>query len=287
MIRYGFTIAAFAALPLAPAIAADPLSMPVAGVMPGMSGYVEAFGEVAWDRVGDGDYAPWWGGGGTGRVNLWLSETWSTQFDAAGGLVAESFADTYSIGSLNGTVHVSYRDPSRMLIGGFGQLGAFGDYADSTSIFGAIGGEAQFYHDRMTFYGQVAVIKGLSGVEIENYPMDLGLARLAVRYFPADNTRIEAGIGYVGGPIWGSGYEDTDSIFWNVELEHRHDNSPWSLFAEAAGIHGGGYHDWQSVNRVMVGARMHFGSGSLLDLDRNGATLEGIDGSLVSWLRWE
>ena len=87
--------------------------------------------------------------------------------------------------------HASWRDPSRGLFGAFGGMGS----DDSSIGFGSfrqdyrfVGGEAQFYIDNITLYGQggfVETSNDFFGLE------DGFFARGVVRYFPTSDSRIQ------------------------------------------------------------------------------------------------
>jgi len=87
--------------------------------------------------------------------------------------------------------HASWRDPSRGLFGAFGGMGS----DDSSTGFGSlrqdyrfVGGEAQFYIDNITLYGQggfVETSNDFFGLE------DGFFARGVVRYFPTSDSRIQ------------------------------------------------------------------------------------------------
>jgi len=286
----GLSGPAFAA-DVAPVFVPPPVAPPPAPVrdLYAPSGYVELFGEAAWNEYDD-VYNPWIGFGGAGRANVWHGTNFSTQWDAAGDFVYETDEEYYWVGSLNLTGHASWRNPSSHLIGGFVTLSHMVDdgYIAMGSIAGGI--EGQMYLGNLTLYGLAGWAHQLWGTYggscstcDPSYRMSVGFARGAARFFIGDNTKIEAGIGVISGDIEGSNY-DVTALTWDAEIEHKFDMSPLSIFLAGSG-HTTSDTDFGDTQRIMAGAKIHLGQDTLLQQDRYGATLEGFDMTHMSWLR--
>jgi hypothetical protein len=291
---------------LLPAVAAASL-LSLAGILPAVAGaaptnpvahgpsaYIEAFGQAAWHK-GDGtDYGAAGGVGIAGRANIWLRDGWSTQLDASGNFVD---ADYSSVLNGSAAVHLSRRDPSRGLIGAFAGYATTNDYSDTGQdglLFGGL--EAQYYLQNLTLYGLVGLATQVSGYYGTGYYPEYRIKQAFVqgtaRYFVQPNTKLEASIGFMTGPIWGwefGGDYKARALTFSAEAEHQLADKPVSLFARVTGYTDRKYTSGSSLTyAAQVGLRVRFGqTGTLLDQDRNGATLKAPDFDSVGWLRWD
>jgi len=295
-------IAMSGALSASPSLAADvegAVYVPPDQVVPlaPVSGYLELYGEYAHDNYPSTDYNPWWGFGGSGRANIWITPALSTQFDFTGNALWDGYYPAgYNMGSLNAAAHLSYRDPTQYLLGGFVQLSSWSAYGDSEGMYtGVIGVEGQWYHNDLTLYAQAGWMTSLFGYYVTNgydYNYSMWFAHLAGRYFFHDNTKVELSAGVMGGSVY-TNYPDYEAtlLTWNAEVEHRFNNTPFSVFARAEGFHtlslgsdlNGGL---TKVWTLKLGAKVAFGTATLKDEDRNGATLREVDTTPINWLWW-
>jgi hypothetical protein len=163
-----------------------------------------------------------------------------------GALIVED-ADAFS---LNG--HFNLRDTDS-LIGVFVDLSGTDD--DTRWAFGA---EGEIYASDLT----IAAAAGFSGED----DADVWGLDGEVRYFLTDNFRIEGELGFTD--------DDIDSIVAiGAGGEFQFAETPFSIF--------GGYRHSEadeteaSLDTFTIGARFNFG-GTLLDRDRNGASLPGL-----------
>ncbi len=179
----------------------------------------------------------------------------------------------------DGALHVFKREPGAYLLGGLVQLGLrnetieIEDETESASATTAWAGlEGQAYLDGVTLYGQFGVMK--AAYERDDPFTFTGLfASAEVRYFLTDNFRVDVhGLAvsmrsdqYDGGQTtWGAG----------IGAEYRLADTPVSvfgtadLFRSAAGLQEFG------DARIMVGLKFNIGSETLLERDRNGASLK-------------
>ena len=270
-----------------------------------VSGYLELYGQALWNNsYTSGSYPganPWLGIGGAGALNVWLNPSWSMQFDAFGNVAfpqkVNGAADNVSTETVAG--HFDWRDPSRGLLGAFVGIAGTNDYeatGQDWSVF--LGPEAQVYLGNFTLYGQGGWLHQFSGTyggpgTYSYYQIDnLWFGQLTGRYFPQPNTKIEASIGYMNGPIWGPVYYgsayDAGAVTYSAEVEHRFDNSPFSVFGRFSGFTSPGYNGGTaSEYAVMAGFRAQFGTGTLEEQDRSGATLKAPDFGPIGWLRWD
>jgi hypothetical protein len=177
--------------------------------------------------------------------------------------------------------HLSYRVPSKGLIGVFGgyawtALDNGQDYA--LSLFGA---EAQIYQGNWTFYVQ----GGFADNTKDDAPgVKLGFndgwfARGVVRYFATPDTKLEAEVGYAEAKPYVDGFEGKFTS-WGVSLDQKMFNAfGFPVYGTVA--YRGAYYDGTDAGDhvtehvVKAGIKVLFGgSKSLLQNDRTGATLD-------------
>lgn len=228
--------------------------------------------------------------GGEGLFSLPLGDNISIQTDVKyeyNTNATESPADIDVFGprfSYQFATHGSWRDPSRGLFGAFGGMGS----VDSSTGIGAsfrenfrfVGGEAQFYVDNFTLYGQGGY------VETDNsfFGLDDGFfARGVVRYFPTADSRIQLEGTYINMDYFGPAAGDIE-VF---SVKARYDfvlagmpvigDTPVYLgyrgtFRDNCVFDGSDVDD----HTIMVGTSYSF-SGDRLTVDRQGATLDTPD----------
>lgn len=228
--------------------------------------------------------------GGEGLLSLPLGENLSIQTDVKyeyNTNATESPADIDVFGprfSYQFAVHASWRDPSRGLFGAFGGMGS---NDTSTGLFGSfrqdhrfVGGEAQFYIDNFTLYGQggyVETANTFAGLE------DGFFARGVVRYFLTNDSRIQLEGTYINMDYFSAASGDMESF----AVKARYDfvlagmpvigDTPIYLgyrgtFRDNCRFDGSDVDD----HTIMVGTSYSF-SGDRLTVDRQGATLDTPD----------
>ncbi len=157
----------------------------------------------------------------------------------------------------SGFVHGYWRDENRAFGGFFG--------FEPTAFPGALsgiwhfGGEAQFYLDRVTVYGQAAVLR-------INANGSIGpgwYIRMAARYFPRENLRLQADLRYLS--IGGLASQWTLAGTAEFQLPGR----PISLLGTVRRTTASGV----AATVVLGGFRINFGGGTLAD---EGAPMETL-----------
>ncbi len=142
---------------------------------------------------------------------------------------------------------------------------------------------AAFNFGNLTLYGQVGWIQqfagyyggGGGGTYGSEYNFGLLFAQIEARYFLTPNTKLAANVGLVNGQIWGY-YGSENWLTYGVEVEHKMTSGPLSVFARAQGFNGTGEYDVNGY-KLQAGIKLHWGAGTLLDQDRNGATLKVME----------
>lgn len=202
-----------------------------------------------------------------GKLNYRFNQDWNAQFDGRyNGITADG--DTISV--FGAAAHIFKRDPSAYAFGGFVSYDrlSFDDLDGDFSSY-RLGPELQIYNGNITYYGQAFWGQYLADGE----SVGTWGARGEVRYFHTENLRFEGELGFTQISEGGDGA----SIFTaGLEAEKRFDNSPLSVWGryqfdhiDVGDIDAGG-----TTHTFLVGLRAAFGTGSLLDEDRNGATME-------------
>lgn len=181
---------------------------------------------------------------------------------------------------IDGALHGFYREPDNFLVGGFVQLGRDTYLFDGDDIGSAdrayVGGEAQVYLDNLTLYAQGGMQQLTPNADF--VPTFNGwFGQLEARYFLSPDFRIEA---YVGANTLSFASDFTfTTLNLGIGAEYKLENLPVSLFAA---------YDFRNTtiddddapsfgeHRVLVGAKFAIGEESLLDRDRNGASLSTV-----------
>ncbi len=280
------TLASFVAL-AGPASAADldrELGLIVSGVVDSWAGV-----QIIDEQNGPDDVV--FTNGGEGLLSLPLGENLSIQSDVKYeyneyALENPSFNDPWGPRySFQGAAHLSWRDPTTGLFGAFGGVGTSSYNAggnDGRHDFRFVGGEAQFYLNDITFYGQGGYIDFVERSGITS--LDEGLfARGVLRWFVSPDSRLQlettyADIDYVnngGSTEWLSGEVRYDFTFASAPVV-----GDVPLYIAYRGTHrdnctfNGG--DDVTDHTFMVGTSYSF-SGDRLTVDRRGATLDTPD----------
>lgn len=241
-----------------------------------------------------------------GRLSLPLGDNLSLQMDgeleySSTALTDEKQDDLFQHSFLFGG-HLSWRDPETALFGGFASFGS-GDHDDDNDgndrfDFYAVGAEAQFYMDDLTFYVQGGYIDGATRASVaiidDDSLRDAFFGRGVVRWFLNQDSRVQLEFAYVDGTI---DNDETGSDMTIVEWGARYDTvipglpilGDSNVFVGYRGAHyekvGGEFGPVENAEFVdhiiMVGFTHRFGTQSIKDTDRYGATLD-----LPSFGRW-
>lgn len=181
--------------------------------------------------------------------------------------------------------HAFWRDSNLGLLGLIGQASStetnFGLFSDRRYFLGA---EGQYYFGNFTLYGQAAYENGnfgvpfssLNGIKVDGF---VGAAQL--RYFMTPDLMIAAKGGYenLRTSDFGFSYNIRHTAWLaGAKIENRFTGTPFSVFAEAD-YRGGDYNisaAKEHETRAVVGMKINFGSSSLIERDRAGASLDPI-----------
>ena len=254
------------------------------GLIEAWGGWTFADGDPDNDTVIDDDDHP--ALGGSARVSIPFSNNFSGQLDIDGeaNLLNGSQIDDNYGHAFWATGHLSLRDPSSHLIGVFGSIGAASAGEDEQANVFVIGGEGQLYLGNFTLYGQAGYFTtdnedpgGFDGIE------DAVFVRAVGRMFLGAGTRLEAEGTFASGDIDPDATADSSDPMWAWGARFEQEiaglgatNMPLAWFAG----YRGSYAENQSDNTeytdhtFMVGLRFLFGSPTLQDNDRRGATLD-------------
>jgi hypothetical protein len=211
--------------------------------------------------------------GGAARVNAWLSDEVSAQFDLSGEALngGDPDGESSDYATMEAAAHINWRT-SDLLLGVFGSVGALSDSDDvvfGDGTFATIGGEAMSTMDNIQLYGQLGYSKGFGDVD----DVSALYARGEVRYFVSPNMVVSGNVG-----VAQVSYSSDDKIGvlqWGAKAEYRFDDSPISIYAAYQGNHQSEPdedEEW-TVHAAMVGIKFSFGSDSLQDAATSGATL--------------
>jgi len=277
-----------------------------------VSGEVETFsGFMAYgSESGDTEYSEddtQFVSGVLARLSLPLGDNLSLQMDgeleySTTGMVDSPQDDLFQNSHLFGG-HLSWRDPASALFGGFASFGGGNHDDDNDSTvrydFYALGGEAQLYLDDLTFYVQGGYIDGaetsgsVAGIDSDSL-RNAFFGRGIVRWFMSPDSRVQAEFAYVDGDIdnsesppsnmtiieWGARYDTVipglpilgdSNVFVGYRGAHYEKDDPTSPSDAAEFVD----------HIVMVGFTHRFGTQSIMDTDRYGATLD-----LPNFGRW-
>lgn len=184
---------------------------------------------------------------------------------------------------IDGALHGFYRESDRFLVGSFFQFGrdeqSIGSFESEINRKYA-GVEGQVYLDNVTLYGQLGwqqMEQDFSGFGVK---ADGLFGVFEARYFLTPDLRID---GHVGVSSWEQNIPfDVTLTTYNlgVGAEYKLENLPVSLFA-SYDYYTTSYDQAGSPaidrHRFLVGAKIAIGEDSLLDRDRNGASLKPVD----------
>lgn len=257
------TSAAFAADAILP-IATEP-------VAPHISGYGELYlGGLQLSFFGDDDSLR--AGGGAGRVNIPFADSWNVQID---GTYDRIWEDGDYVDGLGGAVHAYYRDPQRFAAGLFATYKRYGNnFSDDVSDY-TVGPEAQVYFGNLTLYGQAYY--GKFDLDFD-HPTEWG-ARAVARYFVQPNLRLDGEIAF---NRFDAGFANFDTVSVAAQAMYRFEGTPWSLFGRYQYDRTPIQSEALTTNKYLIGLRASFGTGTLFDEDRNGATMDTYRSNFIA-----
>jgi hypothetical protein len=194
----------------------------------------------------------------SGAVVTNLSGNWNLQFDAEMGDMNHSdHTDTFA----TATAQAFWRD----------DMWAFGGFAgftsDETNGY-ILGADASVYLDRFSLSGTA-----FFGGDREDSDDEITGAGVSGSFFLSDNFSLGADVSWYEFDFGGG--NDQDGTVYGVNAEYQFAGSAWSIF--------GGYHtsdeDYfgtdKEVDSFSIGGRYNFGTGSLIERDRSGASMLG------------
>lgn len=163
---------------------------------------------------------------------------------------------------LEGQGHVYWRDSERGAFGAFVSVINDSDVLDDTLIGGGVEGE--LYLGDWTVGGEIAYYEGDdTNVELTGFAAD-------VTYYYTENISVEAGAGYGNLDI---GAVDSDYYTLRLQGEYGFDRWPASVTASVS------YNDYDDFNtdatQVRIGFNWRFGSRTVMERDRYGASRDG------------
>ncbi|WP_027051381.1 hypothetical protein [Mesorhizobium erdmanii] len=267
---YRFILGVAIAATATSAFAADavaPIVMDQEVAAPHISGYVEAYLGGLYVTV-PGDHASATTAGGTGRVNFPIDSRWNVQTDA---FVDSLWVQGQNFYGYGGAVHGYWRDPSSYALGGFATITGYGgDNFSGEHIYNfTVGPEAQVYFGNVTLYGQVDYGQLRASGSSEH--LDTWGGRGVVRYFAQDNLRFDGELGYSTISLGG---EHLNTVTGALQAMYRFSGTPLSVFGRYQLDHLSAGGISENIHKYVIGVRASFGSDTLLDEDRNGATMD-------------
>ncbi len=228
--------------------------------------------------------------GGEGLLSLPLGENMSIQTDVKyeyNTNATDSPSDIDVFGprfSYQFATHGSWRDPSRGLIGAFGGMGSVDSSlgllpASFRQDHRFVGGEAQFYIDNITLYGQGGYVDTAN----DFFGLDDGFfARGVVRFFPTSDSRIQLEGTYINMDYIDPAFGDMEAF----SVKARYDftlagmpvigDTPIYIGYRGTFRDNCAFQEDLDDHTVMVGTSYSF-SGDRLTVDRQGATLDTPD----------
>ncbi len=225
---------------------------------------------------------------GEARVNLPFFSNASLQLDVTGEAdFNNDYGDDDSIddyeNQILGGAHLNYRSPEHYLLGIWGSVGE-AQILNQDSETGWMGGiEAQYYFGNTTLYGQAGLFASSARDKHSETLEKAQFGRAVVRHFIDPNMSVSAEFLYGRGD---DGADDTkfiDFASWSLEGEKRFADSPVSFSVSYEGNYIGNSRntdvsDEKSERLIehvfMAGISFKFGSTTLLQEDRYGATLD-------------
>lgn len=215
---------------------------------------------------------------GAASLAFAFGTNWSAQFDVLGEQVtAGSESDQYS--SMQGVGgHISYRMPGSGAIGLFAGYGSGSPTDEETWSGGWVGLEGQFWLEDITLTAQAALldISEYNGGDDEGLDDDAYLLRAVGRYFVTNDVKVEAEVAYVEASNVIDGDDDGEAFEWGLSVQTRLADAPiyGTLSYRSGNYDATTEGDDGDVSTVALSFSYLFGTNSLKENDRNGASLD-------------
>ncbi|MFN3714358.1 MAG: hypothetical protein ACK4SX_11935 [Alcanivoracaceae bacterium] len=217
---------------------------------------------------------------GNAATSIPLSDSLSVQLNLDGAMFAEQVqGDEYRpMSRVMMSSHLSYRRADSWLAGVFAGVGrgSSGDQSTDASGIGKVGGvEAMSFLGNATLYAQVYYAN--FKVDDTEEEVEGIFGSLAGRYFLADDTMVELGLGMGSSARYIDGDDRGDFTSLSLKAKHRiAKNSPLyaTLQYRTAKFDATSEGDIGYEQSVLIGIEILMGAGSLKHNDRRGATLD-------------
>lgn len=183
--------------------------------------------------------------------------------------------------SLDGVLHLFYRDPDHFVLGGLVQLGEDsasydGEKSNLTIDRSLVAAEGQVFFDQFTLYGQL----GLQEMSADSIlSADGWFATGEVRFFLTPNFKVEAHATYDTLSLEVKSRQELKTFSVGLGAEYKFEELPFSVFGRydlASTEINGGTASLES-HRALVGLRFSLGDETLQSRDRNGASLKPVE----------
>lgn len=184
---------------------------------------------------------------------------------------------------IDGALHGFYREADRFLVGSFFQVGRDEQSVESFELNVSrkyAGAEAQVYLDNLTLYGQAGWQQMQQEISTFDIKADGFFGSFEARYFLTPDLRID---GHIGVSTWEQSIPidvTLTTVNLGIGAEYKLENLPISLFASYdyyTSTYDQTFAPTIDRHRLLVGAKIAIGEDSLLDRDRNGASLKPVD----------
>jgi len=230
--------------------------------------------------------------GGEGRLNLPLGDNLSIQSDFKYRYNSEASEDPNTAVknvreryAYQGAAHLSWRDPASGLFGLFGgagttEVGGDGCCIKTNAHF--VGGEAQFYLNNLTLYGQGGYVSYQSASGGSDDLDDGFFVRGVARWFLSPDSRIQVEGQYTSSDFTETGFGDAETFRAGARYDFTLQGLPMigdtPLFVGYKGVFRNNCFFGEDLNdhTFMIGTSYSF-SGGMLTVDRQGATLDTPD----------
>lgn len=278
--------ATLAALPFG-AHAADLAAVDAPAAAPASAGQISGFVEAAisgshYEYWGD-SYEPWTALAGAAAISYRLDDSLSVGLDVRASTAGDSSWD-YNAYYNQAFAHLNWLSGTSSL-GVFGGVvvtnGYYSDGADFNVAGGLEGKLAAL--DNVILSGQIGYLKNLHSY----YPYDGAMfGQAAIAFFPLDNLKLEASLGFLTGHLGDDDGEDAKTVTYGLEAAYQLEGTPASIFARFTGYQDYAYWDDSDAgtgNTFSLGVRFNLDGESLKDQAIH--VNQTQDFSALSWLR--
>jgi len=214
--------------------------------------------------------------GGAFRFNIPAGGALNFQVDFQGESAFVDDTNENYTGSFLGGTHLSWRDPTEWLLGGFVGIGNGFNANDETATAWLIGAEGQYYLTDWTLYGQLGY---MDADEVDTGTPDAfrnaWFGRGVVRFFMDSNVKLEGELSYASGEC-DVVPDDMDVWGWGLRYEHALTGMDAGFFVAYQGNNYDNSTEVRSVTEhtIKLGLNFAFGIEGQKYIDRHGATLD-------------